>query len=257
MRSPFAGMDPFIEAYGLWEDFHPHLIEGMYQVLADAVPERYVVRAGERTYVIFSEGDDERRLFKPDVGISAVDRPSASAASGVTTATEPPPIAMHAFLKEEVRETFIEIRDGDGEIITCIEVLSPTNKRRGGPGRRDFLAKRRAYLSGEANFVELDLLRGGKRMPMVEPWPDSPYYLLVSRRETAPLCSVWRAFAVQPLPALPIPLAPPDADISLALQPLISGIYQRSRYFRSIDYAAPRSLRLLEEEKAILSSPRQ
>jgi hypothetical protein len=27
MKSPFTGMDPFIEACGLWGDFHSHLIE--------------------------------------------------------------------------------------------------------------------------------------------------------------------------------------------------------------------------------------
>ena len=40
MKSPFPGMDPFIEAYGLWEDFHPHLIEKIYETLADSVPDR-------------------------------------------------------------------------------------------------------------------------------------------------------------------------------------------------------------------------
>ena len=27
MKSPFPGMDPYIEACGLWGDFHSHLIE--------------------------------------------------------------------------------------------------------------------------------------------------------------------------------------------------------------------------------------
>jgi len=42
-------MDPFIEACGLWEDFHPHLIEKIYEALADTVPEHYTVRSGERS----------------------------------------------------------------------------------------------------------------------------------------------------------------------------------------------------------------
>jgi Protein of unknown function (DUF4058) len=27
MKSPFTGMDPYIEACGLWGDFHSHLID--------------------------------------------------------------------------------------------------------------------------------------------------------------------------------------------------------------------------------------
>ena len=45
-------------------------------------------------------------------------------------------------------------------------------------------------------------------------------------------------FFDQPLPPIPIPLNPPDPDITLALQPLIDGIYARTRYGEFIDYSA-------------------
>ena len=32
MKSPFPGMDPYIEACGLWRDFHGHLIEKIFDV---------------------------------------------------------------------------------------------------------------------------------------------------------------------------------------------------------------------------------
>jgi hypothetical protein len=35
---------------------------------------------------------------------------------------------------------------------------------------------------------------------------------------------------------IPVPLAKPDSDIPLDLQPMIDEIYQRFRYSRSIDY---------------------
>ena len=44
-------MDPHIEACGLWGDFHHELISEIKHSLAEAVPERYLVRAGERSYV--------------------------------------------------------------------------------------------------------------------------------------------------------------------------------------------------------------
>ncbi|MGO8745097.1 MAG: DUF4058 family protein [Thermoguttaceae bacterium] len=56
-----------------------------------------------------------------------------------------------------------------------------------------------------------------------------PYCLLVGRKAEAPRCSVWRAYSTRPLPEIPIPLTPPDADLPLSLQPLIDAIYARSQ----------------------------
>jgi hypothetical protein len=50
MRSPFPGMDPYIEACGLWEDFHEALIAQIRDALAQSVPDHYVVRFNERFY---------------------------------------------------------------------------------------------------------------------------------------------------------------------------------------------------------------
>jgi hypothetical protein len=87
--------------------------------------------------------------------------------------------------------------------------------------------------------VEIDLLRGGQRMPMLDPWPDSPYTLLVARAKKFQLCRVWPAHFQRPLPSLPLPLAKPDADVPVELQPMIAAIYQRFRYERSINYSKP------------------
>jgi hypothetical protein len=73
-------------------------------------------------------------------------------------------------------------------------------------------------------------------MPMEDEWPDSPYYVLVSRKPAAPQCTVWPASCLRPLPEIPVPLSPPDADVMLALQPMIEAIYGRSRYALDIDY---------------------
>ncbi len=86
------------------------------------------------------------------------------------------------------------------------------------------------------SLVEFDLLRGGQRMPMLDPWPDSPYTLLVARAK-AQLCRVWRGHSLRPLPPIPVPLTKPDHDIPLDLQPMIAEIYQRFRYAQSIDYS--------------------
>jgi len=244
MKSPFPGMDPYIEDRGLWGDFHTKLIGEIERSLAPRLPERYFVQTGERAYVVLAgaNGKEERRFY-PDVGIGAAQQrergPEVQA--GVVLAEPAAEIAtvtMRAFIDEHFRENFIEIYETDPEVrlVTCIEVLSPSNKRRGTEGWEQYLRKRNALLLGSANLVEIDLLRGGQRMPMVEPWPNSPYYLLVGRQSDVPHCRVWPVHVHLALPEIPIPLASPDPDVPLPLQPLIETIYARSRYARRIDY---------------------
>ncbi len=243
MKSPFPGMDPYIEGCGLWEDFHHALIEDIKNALSENVPERYAVRTGERCYVVLAESQEEKKhSFKPDVGVTAAGAEpivSSSGGTAVAEAVDALPLTMRAFVTTEYQETFIEIYTDEPQrrLVTSIEVLSPTNKRRGTPGWDLFLRERRGLLLGTANVVEIDLLRGGERMPMLDPWPNSPYTLLVARKLFAPSCKVWRAHYRHPLPAIPVPLAHPDPDVWLRLQPMVETIYSRSRYHRSIDYS--------------------
>src|SRR5207253_3943250 len=167
---------------------------------------------------------------------------------------QPTPVTMRALVRTEYRETFLEIRQVDPEhkLITGIEILSPSNKRPNTKGWRLYYRKRLAYLSGYANLVEIDLLRRGRRMPMASAWPDSPYYLLVCRKKQASRCAVYPATFTEPLPPIPIPLAPPDADITLDIQPFVAAIYARSRYERDIDYHKPLYPPLSQTEAAWL-----
>ena len=72
MRSPFPGMDPFIESCGLWEDFHSKVIGELERSLSSLVPDRYVVRTGERAYVaIGGPSGDEGHEFLPDVALAS------------------------------------------------------------------------------------------------------------------------------------------------------------------------------------------
>jgi hypothetical protein len=247
MKSPFPGMDPYIESRGLWGDFHDDLINEIKRALAQAAPQRYFVRTGERSYRVFvgSEGKVDRP-FVPDVKITTPrgGKKPKKEQGGVALA-EPPsqgaPLTLRAFIAEEHRETFIEIYEDDPELrlVTTIEVLSPANKRPGTEGWDQYQQKRQSALAEAVHLVEIDLLRGGQRPPMRDPWPDSPYTLLVARANQKLRCEVWPAYFHQPLPEIPVPLTQPDADIPLNLQPMIEAIYARSRYGQSIDYGKP------------------
>ena len=245
MRSPFPGMDPYIEAAGLWEDFHHNLITEIQGAISAILPERYLVRAGERSYVTLSaHGGQEEFLTQPDVGgtrLSGAGESTATVGLALLKPVDEPaaPISMRSLVETEYREGFLEIRELQPErkLVTCIEVLSPSNKRAGTAGWLQYTRKRQAYLEGAAHFVEIDLLRGGRRMPMAD-WPDSPYYLLVSRKQEAPRCMVWPTHSSRPLPPIPIPLVLPTRTSPWRCS-RSSTRFMRSRYDRDVDYARP------------------
>jgi Protein of unknown function (DUF4058) len=218
----------------------------MERSLSSLLPDRYVVRTGERVYVaIGGPSGDEGHEFLPDVMLASARGPEAGGPTAAATPgaakPEAAPVLMQALFPAEYHEVFLEIHQTDPErrLVTGIELLSPSNKRRGTKGWRLYHRKRQVYLRGLAHFVELDLLRRGRRMPMAGRWPDSPYYVLVCRKHETPRCTVWPAHFLRPLPPLSTPLAAPDPDITLALQPLVEAVYARSHYDRDIDYRRP------------------
>src|SRR5438105_4167617 len=72
MNSLFPGMDPYIEACGLWGDFQNHLIEKISERFASAVSDRYLVRTRERSYVVLVESEGKKsHPFVPDVSVTA------------------------------------------------------------------------------------------------------------------------------------------------------------------------------------------
>src|SRR5947209_14863041 len=75
MKSPFPGMDPYIEASGLWEGFHNRLIHKIDEALARVLPPGYTTDVGVRSYVVLmeAEGKDEY-LTKPDVAVTGPTR---------------------------------------------------------------------------------------------------------------------------------------------------------------------------------------
>lgn len=227
MKSPFPGMDPYIEASGLWGDFHDDLINEIKRALARVVPNRYLVRTGERSYVVLVESEGKKtHAFLPDVRVTTKKLGAKTGRRKAGLAVAEPrasvqPVMMRAFIEEEHREAFVEIYKvgPDKRLVTSIEVLSPSNKQPNTSGWDVYLRKRQSLLVGGVNLVEIDLLRGGQRMPMLDAWPVSPYTLLVARARKHDRCRVWPAHFQFPLPTIAVPLDKPDPDVPLRLQP--------------------------------------
>ena len=102
----------------------------------------------------------------------------------------------------------------------------------------------------EGVLVELDLLLKGRRLPLGEPLPAGDCYAFVARGDRRPDCQVYAWTLRQPLPAVPVPLLPPDRDVAVDLGAVFAVTYQRGRYARSIDYTAAPSVGLGPDDSA-------
>jgi hypothetical protein len=169
----------------------------------------------------------------PDIGVLAAEGP-ASRAAGVTAA----PMVLPVSLAAPIPQISIEIRDvAERRLVTCIEVLSPTNKR--GPGREEYAGKRLEMLCGAAHLVEIDLLRVGTRFPTAQPLPDAPYFVFVSHAGRRQEVDVWPIGLGEPLPTLPVPLLPEDPPVPLDLQQALAVVYEIIGYDELVDYRQP------------------
>jgi hypothetical protein len=75
------------------------------------------------------------------------------------TILEPVTIPLMKGDVDEIQDTWIEIRNlPELDLVTVIEILSPTNKT--GLGRVEYIDKRDQYIDMHVNLVELDLLVG-------------------------------------------------------------------------------------------------
>jgi hypothetical protein len=249
MTSPFPGVDPYLEDQGYWREFHSKFLNGIQDTLAERVPDAYEVRIEERLSLNYEPDPRPPCETWPDV---AVLRKSGAPGSGVptpgTTTLEPVALALPRYQLEEVIEHRIEIRRrSDRDLVTVIELLSPSNKE--APGDRLYSKKRLELIHKQVHLVELDLLMGGKRLPMEDELPKGHYYAFVSRAERRFLSDTYAWSIRDPLPTIPIPLLAPDPDVPLDLAGIFNTVYQRARYERSIDYAAPLGLSLKPEDR--------
>lgn len=241
MKSPFPGMDPYLEQPAFWSSFHSKFIIAIADAIEANLDPAYYVEVETRSYL---DGDDPGVLVGiPDVtvilsasagrvaeseGAIAIAEPIAS---GVQRVTVP--------MVQSVKERYLEIRDiKSGSVITAIELLSPKNKR-AGDGRSSYENKRALILGSLTHLVELDLLRAGTKMPLENVRSRSDYQILISRSFQRPQADLYGIMLRDLLPTIAIPLAMDEAELSIDLQAVFDGVYRRSRYQSRIDYSQP------------------
>ena len=240
MHSPFPGMDPFLEGQE-WEDFHARFNPTMSDQLSGQLGPKYFARVERRVYLERDVEDqpDQPQWRRADLAIVTADpwwsRPAATSESGVATLEAP--VECLVPMAEERRETYLVIRERTTfEVVTVLETLSPANKQPTADGHREYLKKREELLESKSHFVELDLLRGGQRMPLCEPRPRGDFFAMVSRVERRPRVEVFAWALRQRMPEISIPLAKGDPDVKLDLQEVFDTVYARAHYELSLNY---------------------
>ncbi|MBL8793718.1 MAG: DUF4058 family protein, partial [Planctomycetia bacterium] len=227
MPSPFPGMNPYLEQESVWQNFHQHFCAHCLEVLVPQVRPKYIVKLEENVYLHELPARERLLLGRPDLSVSRIHRETSAAPAAVLT---PAPVYVNVPIAVDIeRQSCVEIRDrADRQLIAAIELLSPSNKR-SGPDREQYVAKRRQLLNSPVHFVEIDLLRGGPRMPL-DDLPPCEYYALVSRYEERPRGGIWPLRLRDQLPSIPIPLRAGDPDARLDLQAILHRLYDAAGY---------------------------
>ena len=194
----------------------------------------------------------DRRFFAvADAGVALTGGTGASPAGRSAAAAVAEP-AARVRLGEEVsveKQYRVEVRSRDDDrVVAVIELLSPTNKSEE-LARLQFLAKRKRLVESGVHFLQIDLLRGGRRLLPVGADPGGAHYNALLARGGEAEADVYYWSLRDRLPTLPVPLSPPDPDAALNLQAVLDGVYDALAYGQDL-YRHPPDPPLGEEDAA-------
>jgi hypothetical protein len=231
MRSPFPGMDPFLEQPARWAGVHNTLIAAIRADLNSHIRPRFVADVDTTVYVVAAE---DRRWVYPDVFVVEARQ---AVGAGVASRIEAP-VQVLIEGPETFSHPYVVIRDSANlDVVTVLEVLSPINKAPAtSQARSDFLRKRAEVFASRTHWVEVDLLRAGERPPEVRGAGD--YCVLVKRSGTA-VAGMWPVGLRDRLPTIGVPLRDDADDVPLDLQALLDQVWADGGYADLVDYAGP------------------
>jgi hypothetical protein len=236
-RSPFPGMDPYLETH--WQAVHAIFIAETWRTLNRLLPGDLSATVEERVAV---ESDEDRRQLRagPDVFVFHPSTgPWDKSAGGAVVIDAPYRMVVDS---QPIIERFVRIINQDGQLITVVEFISPANKRQ--PGLDAFLAKRSDLLEAGVHIVEIDLVRAGNWKALFQPHVCTQnavsLYRVTIRIAVVPATAYLYPIRLQePLPEIQIPLRLGDPKLMLPLQPMIETIYADGRYGKTLDYTQP------------------
>jgi hypothetical protein len=247
MKTPFPGMDPYLEHPVLWPDVHNRLIAAISDALTPLVAPRYYIGLERRIYLLVP--DDLVLLGCPD-GSVRKDAGDHSKASRLRSTSQAAVLQVEVPMNDEVGENYLEVHEAKtGTLVTILELLSPANKLHA-KGRRQYEEKRGRVFQARTSFVEVDLLRSGDPMPVVGRVDRSDYRILVSRGSRRPRADLYLFSVRQPIPCFTLPLLPGDEEPAVDLTAILLALYDRARFDLRLDYTVQPVPPLNEEDAA-------
>ncbi|MBK9091783.1 MAG: DUF4058 family protein [Anaerolineae bacterium] len=266
MRYLFPGMDPYLEGY-LWPDVHLALAAQIRRQLEPFLRPKYVARlairmvgdAAEGIEIAPTNGDRPGSGSQPDIEVVKRMPPARATVPSAPFAQSSLPISPPTAvltLPEPIQRRLVtvEVRDAaSNELVTAIELISPTNKRM--PDLHRYRSKRRALLTAGKNLLEIDLIRRGTRPFAFSGMPAATYAVALTRSDNPNRVEFWALNLPDPLPVLPTPLLPPDPDVALDLGSALRTVYEEADYDLSLDYTqAPPPPALREADASWLAT---
>jgi hypothetical protein len=255
MPNPFPGMNPYLEERSEWQGCHNSLMVRISDALNAVLPPEYVASTEVRCVIAHSA-----RVIEPDVAVREQISVALPRCTGGTAILDLPktativapdsfdlPLVVTVDTWEE-RQAFVNIvRVGkgkfrDAEVVTTIEILSPTSKNTWDDGYKAYRSKQEQVLSSRASLLEIDLRRTGTYaiavpqavLPIDRVWH---YIACLHRGSRPPEYAVWLNSLHEPLPRVEVPLAEGDPSVVLDLQAVFNLSYDAGAYDRLVDYA--------------------
>lgn len=246
--NPFPGMNPYLERRDIWPGFHNRLIAAMADDLGPQLPDNYRIDLEIRVEVDEPFGQAlGLEAMIPDALVTGdpAAAPVSPTATGVAAASVAAPpdeaVAVRVRMPREIRVTWLRVETvPERELVTVVEVLSPTNKRPG-EGRRRYIRKREAIVAGLVNLVEIDLLRRWEPMPLETAPPPSDYRILVCRSLESPGALLYPFLVRQRIPKFTLPLLSEDEAYApeVDLGAIVNRLHHTARYNLETRYDAP------------------
>jgi hypothetical protein len=229
-------MNPYLEHDDAWHNFHEQFPAAVVAMLEPQVGPNYFLRVDEHIYIHELPDEQRRLLGRSDVSVGRTSGAEVGGRSQASAVLAPRQVLLPTVETEGL--SYVEIRDRrNRRLVTVIELLSPSNKQPG-PDRDQYETKRAEVLVSRTHLVEIDLLRGGGRMPFAEE-VQCDYCVLVSRAEKRPRADLWSFNLGDPLPQVPVPLAEDSADVQLDLQVILHRLYDAGGYAKFIYDSQP------------------
>ena len=206
-RSPFPGMDPYLEDPALWQEFHRRLVTALHRLLFSGLPvRRYEPVVGRRLYAASMAEHHEDYLEIREKG----DRRLVTLLDVVSPANKTTDAGRQAYL----------------------------GRRRAAREAGVYLGQRRAAREAGPSLVEIDLVLQGR--PALdyprEGLPKFHYAVTVTRAVQPERHEIYTATLQRRLPRFPLPLARDDRDAVLDLQVAFTRCFDEGGYLTRIDY---------------------